>query len=91
MLVLFITKRMEAFMNTLPNQLREWIADNNAFPLSKKIVLPLDKDSAKYIFDQVHSTLEDGAYPAHRRFLERVIEQLKNKGFTDHWENWEVK
>ena len=78
-------------MNTLPNQLREWIADNNAFPLSKKIVLPLAKDSAKYIFDQVHSTLEDGAYPAHRRFLERVITQLKNKGFTDHWENWEVK
>jgi hypothetical protein len=82
---------MEAFMKTLPNQLREWIADNNAFPLSKKIVLPLDKDSAKYIFDQVHSTLEDGVYPAHRRFLERVITQLKNRGFTDHWENWEVK
>ena len=68
--------------------LREWIADNNAFPLSKKIELPLDNDSAKLIFDRINSQLEDGAYPVTRKWLEQIKAQLEAMGFKDHWKGY---
>tara|TARA_R100000988_G_C3999306_1_gene167896 strand:+ start:482 stop:781 length:300 start_codon:yes stop_codon:yes gene_type:complete len=68
--------------------LREWIADHNAFPLSKKIELPIDKDSAKLIYDQINSTLEDGAYPKHRAWLNKVKQDLETMGFKDHWKGY---
>jgi len=85
--IFMTTKNMEKKMK-LPNELREWIADNNAFPLSKKIELPLDNDSAKLIFDRINSQLEDGAYPKHRAWLNKVKQDLETMGFKDHWKGY---
>ena len=88
---------MEKQMVKLPNELREWIADHNAFPLSKKIELrkdiyhptpPLSDDNAKLIFDEINSNLEDGVHPADRKRLNKIKSQLEKLGYVDHWKGY---
>jgi len=85
--IFMTTKNMEKKMK-LPNELREWIADNNAFPLSKKIELPLSDDNVKHIFDQINSNLEDGVHPIDRKRLDKIKSQLEKLGFVDHWKGY---
>tara|TARA_R110002020_G_scaffold116250_1_gene266499 strand:- start:2100 stop:2366 length:267 start_codon:yes stop_codon:yes gene_type:complete len=81
-------KNMEKQMVKIPNELREWIADHNAFPLTKKIELPLSDDNVKLIFDEINSNLEDGVYPTDRKRLNKIKSQLEKLGFVDHWKGY---
>ena len=75
-------------MIKLPNQLREWIADYNAFPLHKKISKILNVDGAKIIFNAINSQIEDGVYPTDRKRLDKIKFQLEQLGFKDHWKGY---
>ena len=79
---------MEKQMVKIPNELKEWIADNNAFPLSKKVKLPLSDDNVKHIFDEINSNLEDGVHPIDRKRLDKIKSQLEKLGFVDHWKGY---
>tara|TARA_R110001583_G_scaffold186803_1_gene347760 strand:- start:5 stop:271 length:267 start_codon:yes stop_codon:yes gene_type:complete len=79
---------MEKQMVKIPNELREWIADHNAFPLSKKIELPLSDDNVKLIFDEINSNLEDGVHPTDRKRLNKITSQLEKLGYVDHWKGY---
>ena len=82
-------KKMVKIPNELiPNELKEWIGDHNAFPLTKKVKLPLSDDSVKLIFDEINSNLEDGVHPIDRKRLNKIKSQLEKLGFVDHWKGY---